>query len=437
MLGHPFPPRAVPRLVAVGAALSLALPLLPAATAGPLLAEGEPPAHAYAAQGPEVTGGDSLAQAAPVEPGLRRDVFARGGAETGEDGTVKYYRIAVEDGERVHAAATVAAPPEEGGLPEERTGLGLDVSFLTAGGADCDDRVRADVGESREGDGPVTTSAVSDAMGPDGCAGEELFVRVAREGPKDREEPLPVELQFAVQPAGLGGGGPAVAEPIDDDGARPVAPEDPEPLEPGRSVADALEVAPGSHVLELVPGETALLRLELQEGQRLRWRTEVVTGPEQDAGQLAVRVLDAVRSSVDVGGTTAGLGAPGAVRGGGMAAPVDLGNRSSDSDAVRSAWLPGDHTVQLHRLQRPAGSDPEGDVPVRIILTLEVEGEPAPDAAEVPVLELGDTSASPRWGVLDGGEGTARVLRLAGAGVLAVAGLVLATAGALVLRPRR
>ncbi|MEY8657041.1 hypothetical protein [Brachybacterium paraconglomeratum] len=432
MLGHPLPPRAAPRLLAAGGALVLAAPVLPA-LAGPVpelpvLAEGEPPAIAYAAQGPEVSGGASLAEAPSLEPGLHRDVLERGGAESGEDGTVKYYRIAVEDGQRVHAAATIAAPPVAGGLPEESTPLTLDVSFLTAGGEACDDTGRTDVGESQEGDGPITTTAVSEAMGPDGCAGEELFVKVAREGPKDREDPLPVELQLAVQPAGLGGGAPALEEPLEDDGARPVAPEDPEPLEPGRSIADATEVAPGSHVLELVPGETALLRLPVQEGQRLRWRTEIVSAPEDEPGQLSLRVLDAVRAPVAVNGGRSAIGSAGTVRGGGMAAPVDLGNRASDQDSIRSAWLPGTHTIQMHRMQRTAGADPAGDERVRLILTLEVEGDPAEDAAEGPVLELGDIRTGP---------GTAVVLRLAGAGALGLVGLALAAAGAFVLRPRR
>ncbi len=410
----------------------LAAPVLPA-LAGPVpelpvLAEGEPPAIAYAAQGPEVSGGASLAEAPSLEPGLHRDVLERGGAESGEDGTVKYYRIAVEDGQRVHAAATIAAPPVAGGLPEESTPLTLDVSFLTAGGEACDDTGRTDVGESQEGDGPITTTAVSEAMGPDGCAGEELFVKVAREGPKDREDPLPVELQLAVQPAGLGGGAPALEEPLEDDGARPVAPEDPEPLEPGRSIAEADEVDPGSYVLELVPGETALLRLEVQEGQRLRWRTEIVSAPEDEPGQLSLRVLDAVRAPVAVNGGRSAIGSAGTVRGGGMAAPVDLGNRASDQDSIRSAWLPGTHTIQMHRMQRTAGADPAGDERVRLILTLEVEGDPAEDAAEGPVLELGDIRTGP---------GTAVVLRLAGAGALGLVGLALAAAGAFVLRPRR
>lgn len=410
----------------------LAAPVLPA-LAGPVpelpvLAEGEPPAIAYAAQGPEVSGGASLAEAPSLEPGLHRDVLERGGAESGEDGTVKYYRIAVEDGQRVHAAATIAAPPVAGGLPEQSTPLTLDVSFLTAGGEACDDTGRTDVGESQEGDGPITTTAVSGAMGPDGCAGEELFVKVAREGPKDREDPLPVELQLAVQPAGLGGGAPALEEPLEDDGARPVAPEDPEPLEPGRSIAEAREVDPGSYVLELVPGETALLRLEVQEGQRLRWRTEIVSAPEDDPGQLSLRVVDAVRAPVAVNGGRSAIGSSGTVRGGGMAAPVDLGNRASDQDSIRSAWLPGTHTIQMHRMQRTAGADPAGDERVRLILTLEVEGDPAEDAAEGPVLELGDIRTGP---------GTAVVLRLAGAGALGLVGLALAAAGAFVLRPRR
>lgn len=419
----------------VPAALVLA-PLPPAALADPAPGEATPPAFAYQAEGREVEGGASLAQAALVDPGNHRDSFAAGGAEQGDDGTVKYYRVPVADGQRVHAAATIAAPPYADGLPEDNAQLTLDVSFLTAAGATCDDGWETDIGESQHGDGPITSTAVSDTMGPDGCAGDELFVRVAREGPRDLDVPLPVELQIAIQPAGIGGGAPAVEEPVEDDGARPIAPEDTELLTPGRSFAAPTVVEPGSHVLELVPGETAVLALDVKEGQRLRWRTEVVSQPENQPGSLSLRVHNAARSLVEVGGGSWPLGGSAGVRGGGMRAPVDLGNRSAQQTSIADAWLPGRHTVVLQRLQRDTAADPEGDAPVRLILTLEVEGETAEGAADGSVLELGDAESTSA-GFFGGSAAMVRSLQLAGAAVLALVALVLGAAGVLVLRPRR
>lgn len=409
---------------------------LPAAVADPP-ADGELPGYAYAADGEEVDGGGSLAQAAAVEPGIHLDSFAEGAQDEFGDGTTKYYRVAVEDGQRVRTSATVAAPPYPGGLPEGYEGLDLRISFLTAGGDSCDDGGASSSGATMTGDGPITASAVSGTVGPDGCAGSELFVQVTRVGVRAAAEPLPVEIQVAIQPSGIGGGSPSVDEEIEDDGASPVAPAADEPIELGRSFSSATPLEPGSYVIELVPGESGLVRLPVQEGQRLRWRTEITSQPE-GAGELSLLAYNAAREPVTVGGGSWQMSDYDPVAGGGMVAPVDLGNRSSELSGVQSAWLPGTHTIQLQRLQRSADAEPAGDAPVTLILTLEVEGDVAEDAADGTVLELGDTTSGSSSGGflgLDGGLGRAALF--AAAGLLALMALVTGAAGVLVLRLRR
>jgi len=429
-------------MVAAAAIVSLvgSLALTPAALADPEGSVGEPPAHAYRADGLEVDGGASIAQAVTIDPGIHLDSFASGSEDTfSTQGTAKYYRVAVEDGQRVHAAATIAAPPYEDGLPEEPEALEVTAGFRTAGGDRCDGSTEERIGEAYTGDGPVTATAVSEVVGEDGCRGSELFLLVTRKGPRALESELPVEIQVAIQPPGIGGGSPAVEEEIEDDGASPLAPEGSEPIALGRSFAEATPLEPGSYLLELVPGETGLVSVQVGEGQRLRWRTEVVSEPEEPSTMMGVRVHNASRAVVAVDGGTLALGAGSGVHGGGMSAPIALGNRGSDLDSVRSAWLPGTHTVMLQRLQREADADSGGSEPVRLVLTLEVEGEVSGDAAEGDVLELGDTSGS------DGGEGLlglgdwspARLLMLAGAAVLGVLGLVAFVAGSAVLLLRR
>ncbi|WP_162801486.1 hypothetical protein [Brachybacterium saurashtrense] len=413
----------------------------PAALADP--AEEPPvPEHAYRAEGPAVSGGGSQAQAPLIVPGIHRDSFARGvqvdeESEEETPGTVKYYRIAVGGGQRVHAAATISAPPVEGGLPEDPGDLGVAVSFLTADGDACDGEWVRDTGESRTADGPITSTVVSGTMGFDGCAGDELFLKVRRTGTAAAGTPLPVEIQVAVEPAGLDGAAPAVTEAIEDDGATPVPPADDQPLEPGRSFATAVAVEPGSYVLEIDPGEVALLRLPVAEGQRLRWRVEESAQPE-GAGGLALRVYNPAREQVTVGGGSWTMRAQDPVTGGGMRAPVDLGNRSSDLGAVASAWLPGTHTVVLQRLQRDADDEPAGEGAVTLVLTLEVEGERAEDAAEEPVLDSGETTLE--HGPLSSlgiDAPWSRLAMVAGAGALALLGLLTGIAGIVVLRARR
>src|SRR5699024_12176775 len=74
----------------------------------------------------------SQAQAPLLLPGIHRDTFALGGQSAEQDtGTVKYYRIPVSSGQRVHAAATVAAPPYADGIPEDRKSTRLNSSHVS------------------------------------------------------------------------------------------------------------------------------------------------------------------------------------------------------------------------------------------------------------------------------------------------------------------
>lgn len=427
LLGRPSAPSRWRAPVSTVLAGVLLLALAPAASAGPAAGEPEVPERAYHAAGTAVTGGTSIAEAAEIGPGAFRDSLATGSEDPYTEGSVLYYRVAVEDGERVHASATIAAPPYGDGLPEETESVAATVGFVTADGQTCDDSSTDGVGE-----GAITATAVSGAVGPDGCSGDTLYLRVARTGPRLADLPLPVEVQVALQPAGLGGGAPVLEEPIDDNGATPAAPSSTDPVTPGRSFVDPLAVDPGSVVVELVPGETAVLALPVEEGQRLRWRTEVVSAPE-DAGSFSLRVQDAIRGQASTGGGTQQIGAVGAVTGGGMAAPVDLGNRSSAVGPIASSWLPGEHTVVLHRLERSAADraeQPAGDDPVRMILTLEVEGESAEDAVSGTGLEMGETGSGSSWGA-------GRIAVLVVAVGLALLGILSGIGGILVLVTRK
>ena len=448
MLGHPHPPRAAAptRLALLPSALPsalLALVLVLVLGSAPALAdpadEPEAPATAYQAAGAEIEGGSSIAQAPTVAPGLHRDSFAEGGADVSGDGTAKYYRIAVGEGERVHAAAVIAAPPYGSGVPEDYQDLSVGLAFVTAGGDDCNDSSTGTYGETHTADGPITTVRVSGPMGPEDCAGTELFLKVTRMGTRLADQPLPIEVQIAIEPAGTAGGDPSVDEEIADSGASPVAPAQSEPIELGRSFSGALPVEPGSYVIELVPGEVGFVSVPVGEGQRLRWRTEIVSEVGEEAGQLVVLARNPVRDQVAVGGGNQSLSQRGIIEGGGMTAPVAVGNRSSEKASIRSAWLPGTHTVMVQRLQRPEGAAAAGADPVRLILTLEVEGEAAEGASEV--LELGDLPSGSSGGLSDlgflGELGMGKLVMLGTAGLLAVVAVLTGVAGAAVLWGRR
>src|SRR5690625_7403218 len=109
--------------------------------------------------------------------------------------------------------------------------------FLAAAGAACTGSSTEQMGESPVGDGPVSATAVSEVVGPDGCRGSELFLLVIRKGPRAFETELPVEIQVAIQPPGIGGGSPAVEEGNEEAGASPHPPGGSEPIALGRSIA--------------------------------------------------------------------------------------------------------------------------------------------------------------------------------------------------------
>ncbi|MGY5763733.1 hypothetical protein ACXET9_00860 [Brachybacterium sp. DNPG3] len=383
---------------------------------------------AYAAEGEPVQGGTSIAQAPTIEPGIHLDSLPEGSDSIYADGSAAYYRVALAEGERVHAAATIAAPPEEDGLPEDREGMMLEVSVVGADGSSCTADSESGIGRTSTGDGPISATAVSEALGEPGCTGSALFVRVVRTGPRAEDEALPVEVQVAVEPVGVSGAGPSATEPVADEGADPVAPESADPIAPGRSFLSATALEEGSVVLELNPGDSALLAIDVAEGQRLRWRTEVTAAPEGSTA-MSLRVFDAARSPVTVGGGDWSAYAED-IDGGGMSAPVAVGNRESEDAAIASAWLPGRHTVLVQRDQLTEDADDEDAAPLRLVLTLEVEGDPDPDAQE-DVLVLGELSSA------DGAWGAGRIAAAVGAVLLGAVGILSIGAGAAMLVMRR
>src|SRR5690625_2487558 len=174
-----------PLTVTAAAIVSLVatVALAPAALAEPESNGERPPAHAYRASGLEVEGGTSIAQAATIDPGIHLDGFARGSEDTfSSQGTRKYYRIAVEDGQRVHAAATISPDPYPHGQREEPETLEVTAGFLTDDSDTCSDSATQPIGKSHVVDGPDSANTVLEVVGPDGCRGSELFLLVNRKG---------------------------------------------------------------------------------------------------------------------------------------------------------------------------------------------------------------------------------------------------------------
>lgn len=438
MLGH--------RTRRIAALLTLALAPLVALSGAPTAAHAEPTSDpdsgTYAAMGAPVDGGESIAQAPLIAPGIHLDEFATGGTATSEEGTVKLYRVQVGAGEILHASATIVPPPYTTPVPSSTQEIEPVVDILGASGDTCRDGSSTTTGDYLAGDGPVTSSAVSTAAG-EGCPAGAMFVRVARTGARASGTALPMEIQVSVERAGAVTGSPSTSEGITDDTADPVAPESSEPVDPGRSLGDPLTVAPGSYLVRLAPGDVASFGIDVQAGQRLRWRTEVVSDPGENPGRIWLNAWNPAREMTTVAGGDFAFDERGTINGGSMGAPVVPGNRSSDDTAVASAWLPGRYTVSLRRGARTqtdvewGGSS--GDQPVTLILTLQVEGKADPAVTTADLIELGDVDAAhagagPVERML-GISGT-RVLALGGAAVLGLTAVATGVGGLVLLRRR-
>lgn len=397
----------------LGAALTATLLL---AGAGPAAAEG------YRLGGEEIAGAASIAQAPALEPGLYRDEMPGGGPEEG----VRLYRVEVPEGARLHASATMV-PPGPDVLEEGGTGyLGLSAQVLDADGAICDE-VEGTGGDTSWGLQPlVAFTSTGPAGAEDGCPAGPLFVQVVRTGTMHAERALPLELRIAVEPEGTDAGAPAPARAAaTDTGPAPSAPQGEEITPVGDGFSTAVPLAPGSYRLRLEPDRTGYVAVDAGQGQRLRWRAEVVSAEHGDTSRrLQVQAWNALRMPVPLAEDSdeSVSATPGEVLGAGFAAPISLRNRESEETDVAKVWMPGRQYLSLAQLapvevDEATGAPVEPSGSIDVILTLEVEGE----AVDEPgARSLAGRVAALPWGRIAAGAG-ALAAALLGAGLLGAA----------------
>ncbi|SJM68664.1 VWA domain-containing protein [Gulosibacter sp. 10] len=347
----------------------------------------------YEVSGTPVEGGDAPASAPTVAPGEYLDTFA---LEAGAESTAKYYRVDLEEGERLHATATIVPPPANDGLTlYEDDSLNLDMTIVDGDGDSCAHWDSGNIGPQLRGDAPVLAEASSDPAGPEGCAPGPVYLGVARGGPAHADQPLPVELVVAIEPAGAESPG-APAEAAANEGAEPGA--DPgDVTELGASFSTAPLHEPGTYAIEMVPGDLGTIAVDVHEGQQLSWAVEVLEGPQDaalaDYHELTIATHNPIRQLVRENGVSNGGSAnlrSTTPSGGGMPVPVGIANRESEDFVAGSAWLGGTHTLQL-RYDTSHGSDEdEAQVPVLFLLTLQVDGEAGEDPALITEGEAPD-----------------------------------------------
>lgn len=417
----------------------------------------------YEVSGDPIKGGDRIGKATEVKPGRYLDTLERGSANISRDGSEKYYKVEVPQGGRIHASATLVPPPGNAHWSDDYE-LGSKLDVVGQDGMSCADPVGpSGVGEapSEAGDMPMVAAVSSkpgqDDSGAESCDADTLYLHLSRSGPAHKKIALPVELLVATEQAGAAPEGSADPKAIKDEkGAAPVPAKSEAPRELGRSFSDATAVKPGSFVTEMVPGDVRMVKIPVQEGQRLRYRFEAVDtedAPSTDATdrpRLRVNFFNSLRmpTPVDAGLRTQMLTVDSdQVLAGGMSSVTRAANRDldlNDSDtAVPRNWLGGDQYLMLN-LSRLSGVDSDSkSVPVKVQVTLQVDGKAkrgiqlaathkAPkntavnDQGEKKAVATEDTAAV-------GPGRTALTIGSIGAGVVAVAAAV----GAIMLHRRR
>ncbi|MCY1159746.1 MAG: hypothetical protein MOP51_2771 [Citricoccus sp.] len=350
-----------------------------AATPAPDTEKGSAPATQvtpYQPSGTQVTGGESLADAVEVEPGLYQDTLQTSEEASSPAVSTRFYRLpALQDGERAHAAAVLAADPHAD--PRGTDWAELTVEFVNLQGEQCGPPV-ADNVSMTTGAVPVAKTA-TDPMeaGSHGCFEDGsgvVVAQVSRSGEWLADDPVAVELRFWVEP------------PVDESGLAEAPSEDlpPEsvtvtgearPVTGGRSFGTATEITAGQvYSAELQPREASYFRVPVEYGQRLSYRLS--SGNNQQARVREIRtsahdpLLGDPRMLGDQGISYTDNGAT-LTRS--TAVPVSADNYGSYSyGALRFA---GDYYIVVTGSEARGGR--EGTEPFRYELAVSLSGEAA------------------------------------------------------------
>jgi hypothetical protein len=395
----------------------------------------------YQPSGTPVTGGDSLASAVEVEPGLYQDTLQASGESSSPTASTRFYRLpALKEGERAHVAAVLAADP----LADQRGSdwAELTVEFVNPQGERCGSPASENVSMTT-GAVPVAKTA-TDPMeaGSFGCFEDEsgvVVAQVSRGGKWLPDTPAPVELRFWVEP------------PVDETGLAEAPSDDlpPEsvtvtgeatPVTGGGSFGTATEIAPDQvYSAELQPRQAAYFRVPVEYGQRLSYRLSAGNNQQSRVREIRTSVHDPLLGDPRMlGSDNLHYAENGATLTRSTAVPVSQDNYDSYSyGALRHA---GDYYIVVTGSEARSGR--EGTEPFRYELAVSLTGEPAGSAEWLAAAQdeqataAGDgdaQSASAR----DGGgwlPSTAELGALLGGVGL---GAVLTGVAWLLLRPRR
>lgn len=361
----------------------------------------------YEAAGEPIEGGATPMQAPEIAPGDYVDALEQGGAGlTGSGGSEKYYRVPVEQGERVHVTATMIGPDGtrsalSGGPDSTRLNLGMITDEASCEG------IGSGSGTTLNMNDALVAWGVSAPLGSEDCEGSEIIVGIERAGSLMADEAFDVELLVRTEPADLDASQmPPPATAVDEsDLISSVETGDEESVLFGTSFADATPIEPGTYTARVVTGERNFLRVPVEYGQTMRFAVEIEDGPDSDlafglddVGRFGAVVANPLRQPVplwDGEELAAGVQTSTAVGNGfaaNLATEVNFANRDNEdvaSEELRQVYLGGEQYLMIGFDQPLADQDADAEqLEWTYSLVVEVDGEPI----DGPEMSLGPSA---------------------------------------------
>ncbi len=351
--------------------------------------------------GTEVTGGNSVDDAAEIEPGSYADEISYEDVDFGENHPASTYRISLEDGQSGYVSASMLRPEDAG---SDAFGA-AELEITVAAPADPSCSVSQSSRVSGNETGPVSVSistGVLDGNNPnDSCfqRGGSFIVSVAWSETYDGlPQTLPLELQYVRQAATAWS---QLPEPEENPAFAEFLPEsrgEAETLSPGWSFNTATELTEADAIVDAEVGRPLFFRAPLSTGQQLSLRARAASPADHT---LTLRVFDpnlrpvAVARPGDEGAPASdmpdanGTGTDASISiadSGGTTAlttryPVNPRHEFVEFDDAKASSIAGDYYIVV-TIEPPLIDDPAtGTHQVR--LSWESQGEPFDPAPEV------------------------------------------------------
>lgn len=336
-------------------------------------------ARPFSLAGQPVTGTDDPATAPVITPGQWVDVLGgKGSAEA-----TRYYQV-----ERTIPGSTIHATVTTRGTVD--TWDEVTIKLLNVLGEECAQEKSyrtVDQYAVLSAQAAVGVGAGLSDLSEECTAGDHVVVEVTRSGVA-ADTSAPIALLVHEEPPAVDT--ETLPEALNDwSFVEPAKSEEPRPLVAGASFADAPRIESGTYSLDIVPGESQLVRVPLEWGQRLTVRATFPVVPEVEEltgvqGPFAdMRFYSPLHGDVPMGGEQKGNTiTPGTAAGQLWGSSPEVRYRNRELSSGGSAYLPGDYFIGISMNEAV-----DGDTwLLPYTLTVEILGQPAgePTYAEAP-----------------------------------------------------